>query len=143
MTALICHLLDFISKSMQKLNCTLLLFFCLAGWAQKPSKLVFGNPAPTPSFTSSSLLLKPFSFALSLQDKRAYLDYYTLSIYNPATQLNDQYIKVSGQYFLSNNKAFPYYNFNGMKIDSFNPNGVSDFGSAIASGLLNLLFESH
>ncbi|MFM2213830.1 MAG: hypothetical protein RL427_1093 [Bacteroidota bacterium] len=128
---------------MQKLNCTLLLFFCLAGWAQKPISFILGKATPPPAFSSSSLLLKPFSFTLSLNYKRAYLDYNALSVYIPATQLNDQYIKVSDRYFLTSTKTFSFYNFTGMKIDSFNPNGVSDFGSAIATGVLNLLFESN
>jgi hypothetical protein len=126
---------------MQKSICTILLFFSLVSLAQKPTSFILGKATPPPSFVSSRLLLKPFSFTMLLQDKGAYLDYYTLSVYNPATQLNDQYTRVSNQYYLSHTTAFPYYNFNGMKMDSFNPNGVSDFGSAIASGLLNLLFE--
>lgn len=127
---------------MQKSICAMLLFFSLASLAQKPISFIFGKTVPPPAFTSSSLLLNPFSYTLSLQNKRAYLDYYALSVYNPATQLNDQYIKVTDQYFLSSNTTFPYYNFTGMKMDSFNPNGVSDFGSAIATGVLNLIFEN-
>lgn len=126
---------------MKKVYAIFCLFFFLVSWSQKPAVYVLGKSSRTLSFASSSIQLNPLSFQLSLQDKRFYLDYYTLSIYNPTTQLNDQYLKVSDTYFLSNNKAFPYYNFNGVKMDSFNPNGVSDFGSAIATGLLNLLFE--
>jgi hypothetical protein len=127
---------------MQKLLGGFLVFFCLTGWAQKPTNLLLYK-APSASFASSSLFLKPFSFAVTLQNKSAYFDYYTLSVYNTATQLNDQYTRESDQYYLSNTSAFPYYNFNGIKTDSFNPNGVSDFGSAIATGLLNLLFEGN
>jgi hypothetical protein len=127
---------------MKKHYIVILLFFFLVGWSQKPTVFVLGKTTRNQSFTSSFLQLSPFSFSLSLHDKKHYLDYYTLAVYNPTTQLNDQYIRVNNGYFLSNSKAFPYYNFNGIKMDSFNPNGVSDFGSAIASGLLNLLFES-
>lgn len=126
---------------MKKVYPIFCLFFFLVGWSQKPAVFVMGKSSRPLSFASSSIQINPLSFQLSLQDKRTYLDYYTLSIYNPTTQLNDQYLKVSEVYYLSNNKAFPYYNFNGVKMDSFNPNGVSDFGSAIATGLLNLLFE--
>jgi hypothetical protein len=128
---------------MKKVYTIALLFFFLVGWSQRPAVFVLGKSSRPQPFASTSVLLSPFSFKLSLQDKRTYLDFYTLSVYNPTTQLNDHYIKVSSAYFLSNTKAFPYYNFNGVKMDSFNPNGVSDFGSAIASGLLNFLFESH
>lgn len=78
---------------------------------------------------------------MTLSDQKSYADNYFLSIYNPMTQVNDQYVTVSDHYYLSNTKSFPMYNFDGTKIDSLNPNGVSDMGSAIASGILNLFFE--
>jgi len=125
---------------MNKVYPIVFLFFFLGCWSQKPTVFVMGKTNRPISFTSTPLKLNAFSF--TLQDKNNYIDYYTLSVYNPTTRLNDQYIRLNNGYFLSNNKSFSYYNFNGMKMDSFNPNGVSDFGSAIASGLLNLLFES-
>jgi hypothetical protein len=57
------------------------------------------------------------------------------------TQINDQYVNVGRQYYLSNTKSFPAFNFDRTRIDSFNPNGASDLGSGIVSGLINLLFE--
>ncbi len=138
-----CHLFVSIFNTMKKVYSIALLFFFLGCWSQKPTVFFMGKTTRPSSFTSSTLTLNAFSFKLTLLDKDNYLDYYTLSVYNPNTQLNDQYIRMNNGYFLSNNKSFSYYNFNGMKIDSFNPNGVSDFGSAIASGFLNLLFESH
>jgi len=128
---------------MKKVFTLLLLFFFLKGWSQERTVYVFGKVTRPLVFTAASVQLSPASFSLSLHHQQKYIDYYTLSLYNPTTQLNDQYVKVSNGYFLSNTKSFPSYNFKGMKKDSFNPYGVSDFGSAIASGLLNLLFESH
>jgi hypothetical protein len=128
---------------MKKKYFIIILLVSLGGFAQNRTSFVLGKSNPPYSLCFSHLKLNSYSFSLFLHDKKTYLDYYTLSVYNPTTQLNDQYIKVSNGYYLSNNKAFPYYNFNGMKMDSFNPNGVSDFGSAIASGLLNFLFENH
>lgn len=128
---------------MKKVLTLIVLLFFLMGWCQERTVFVYGKVTRPSVFTSASVQLSQTSFSLSLHDKQKYLDYYTLSLYNPTTQLNDQYVKINNGYFLSNTKSFPSYNFNGMKKDSFNPYGVSDFGSAIASGLLNLLFESH
>lgn len=55
--------------------------------------------------------------------------------------MNDHYVNVGEQYYLNNTKSFPIYNFDGTKIDSFNPNGACDLDSGIVSGLINLLFE--
>ncbi len=138
-----CHLYEFIFRKMRKVYPIIFLFFFLGCWSQKPTVFIMGKTTRPLSFTSSALQLNAFSFTLTLHNKNNYLEYYTLSVYNPTTQLNDQYIRLNNSYIISNTKSFSYSNINGMKMDSFNPNGVSDFGSAIASGFLNLLFESH
>lgn len=55
--------------------------------------------------------------------------------------MNDHYVTVGNNYYLTNTKSFPMINFDGTRIDSFNPNGACDLGSGIVSGLINLLFE--
>ena len=64
----------------------------------------------------------------------------TFSIYNPQTQLNDFYSVTSDGFDYLN--TTPVFNnlFRGRQIDSFNPNGANDFGSAIVMGFLNSLF---
>ena len=61
----------------------------------------------------------------------------TFSIYNPQTQLNDFYsITPNGIDYLNTKPVFNNL-YRGRQIDSFNPNGASDFGSAIVMGVLN------
>ena len=90
---------------------------------------------------SGFLSLKDIAFNLNLSDRKNYADKYWLAVYNPMTQMNDHYVNVGERYYLSNTKSFPIYNFDGTKIDSFNPNGSSDLGSGIVSGLLNLFID--
>jgi hypothetical protein len=117
------------------------LLFSFIGFAQNPVSFVLGKSNRPYSSNVSILSLRDFSFNISLSDRKSYADKYFLTVYNPMTQMNDNYVKVSDRYYLSNYKSFPIYNFNGIKTDSLNPNGVTDFGSAIASGILNLFFE--
>lgn len=126
---------------MKKLFYLSLLFFSAVGFAQQPVSLVLGKT--NGSFSTNALSFSPrdLSFSLNLSDSKNYADKYWLTFYNPMTQMNDQYINVGEQYYLSNTKSFPIYNFDGTKIDSFNPNGACDLGSGIVSGLINLLFE--
>ncbi len=125
---------------MKKIFCLAFLLLSFIGFSQNPVSFVLGKTNNPFSSGAPTFSLKDISFSLNLSDKKSYADKYFLSIYNPTTQMNDHYVNVSNQYYLSNYKSFPIYNFDGTKIDSFNPNGVSDFGSAIASGILNLFF---
>lgn len=118
-----------------------LLFFSAVGFAQQPMSLVLGKT--NGSFSTNALSFSPrdVSFSLNLSDSKSYADKYWLTVYNPMTQINDQYVNVGSQYYLCNTKSFTTFNFDGTRIDSFNPNGSSDLGSGIVSGLINLLFE--
>ena len=66
---------------------------------------------------------------------------YQLSIYNPTTNLNDNYYLVGGKYFMSNTKSFFFFGPDGQKIDSFNPSGTNDFKSALLMGIINKIIE--
>lgn len=69
------------------------------------------------------------------------LDFYTnndFSVFNRATMLNDNFSVYKGHYEYRNSILIPENMFFNSKIDSFNPNGVSDFGSALLTGALNL-----
>ena len=63
-----------------------------------------------------------------------------LTIYNPTTKLSDTYYCLGKTYELSVIKSFPTQNLINSKIDSFNPSGTKDFGSALVFGTLNFLF---
>ena len=60
------------------------------------------------------------------------------SVFNRTTMLNDNFSVYKGQYEYSNSVLIPQNMFFNSKIDSFNPNGVSDFGNALLSGVLSL-----
>ena len=63
-----------------------------------------------------------------------------LTIYNPTTKLSDTYYCLGKTYELSVIKSFPTQNLINSKIDSFNPSGTKNFGSALVFGTLNFLF---
>ena len=65
----------------------------------------------------------------------------SFSVYNKATQLNDFYYVKRDTLHFHKSVFIPENNMYLPKIDSFNPNGASDFGSAILSGVLNTLFS--
>jgi hypothetical protein len=122
---------------MKKLFC---LLFLLLSFSHNPVSFILVKTNGQFSSNKPTFSLKDIFFNLNLSDKKSYADKYLLTVYNPMTQMNDHYVNVSNQYYLSNTKSFPIYNFDGTKVDSFNPNGVSDLGSGIVSGILNLFF---
>lgn len=126
---------------MKQLFYLLLLFFSAVGFAQQPVSLVLGKTNGSISTDALSFSPQDLSFSLNLSDSKSYADKYWLNVYNPMTQINDQYVNIGSQHYLSNTKSFTTFNFDGTRIDSFNPNGACDLGSGIVSGLINLLFE--
>ena len=69
----------------------------------------------------------------------------TFSIFNGTTGLNDIVVRSGQENFeyrrseiLLANRVFNPFN---NRIDSFNPNGSKDFGNAVVSGVLSLLFD--
>ncbi|UGS21374.1 hypothetical protein [Flavobacterium cyclinae] len=69
------------------------------------------------------------------------LNFYTkndFSVYNSMTKMNDNFSVYKGQYEYKNSILIPENMIFNSKIDSFNPNGVNDFGSALLTGVLNL-----
>jgi hypothetical protein len=70
---------------------------------------------------------------------------YDFSIYNRTTQLNDNFSYYNGKLEYKNSMIIPENLIYNNKMDSFNPNGVCDFKSAVLTGILNLtlsLFQS-
>ncbi|MFN3753034.1 hypothetical protein [Flavobacterium sp.] len=126
---------------MKKLFCLSFLLLSFIGFSQNTVSLVLGKTNGSFSSSMPSFNLKDISFSLNLSDKKSYADKYWLTVYNPMTQMNDHYVNVSDRYHLSNHKSFPINNFDGTRIDSFNPNGACDFGSGIVSGLLNMIID--
>jgi hypothetical protein len=59
------------------------------------------------------------------------------SIYNRTTRLNDLYGARKATFYYRQSLIIRKNNVNSPKIDSFNPNGASDFGSAVLAGLIN------
>ncbi len=65
----------------------------------------------------------------------------TFSAFNRTTGLNDTFIITNGSFEYSTSTLVIENTFFNPKIDSFNPNGATDFGNAIVSGLLSLIWN--
>ena len=63
------------------------------------------------------------------------------SSYNETTKLNDIYLINKGSYIYSKSSRIIENNFRRNKVDSFNPHGASNFGSAIILGLLGSILK--
>lgn len=69
------------------------------------------------------------------------LDLYTnndFSIFNRTTMLNDNFSVYKGQFEYKNSVLIPENMLFNNKIDSYNPNGICDFKSAVLTGIINL-----
>lgn len=62
-------------------------------------------------------------------------------VYNTNSKYNDIYLLHNGNYYLSNATLLLENHWRGTKIDSFNPYGTNDLGSAVALGFVNLLLD--
>ena len=83
--------------------------------------------------------LKATTFELNLNSNNNYLNSDILNLYNPMTNLNDNYYYLGQKHQLSTIKSFSNFGYEGRRIDSFNPYGTKDFGAALASGAINFL----
>lgn len=98
-------------------------------------------------------ILKPIRIDVNLNTNKHFftfnqLNFYTkndFSVFNRTTMMNYNFSVYKGHYEYKNSILIPENMFFNSKIDSFNPNGVSDFNSALVMGVLNLaqdLFKS-
>ncbi|MDP5026924.1 MAG: hypothetical protein NWQ14_01775 [Flavobacterium sp.] len=91
-------------------------------------------------------ILEPININVNLNSRNYVigfnqLNFYTksdFSVYNRATMMNDNFSVYKGQFEYKNSIFIPENTIYNSKIDSFNPNGVNDFGSALLTGILNL-----
>ena len=94
---------------------------------------------------SVQLVLQPIKLDVKLNSNKHFisfnqLKFYTkndFSVYNKATMLNDNFSIYKGQFEYKNSIFIPENMVYNSKIDSFNPNGASEFGSALIIGVLN------
>jgi hypothetical protein len=63
-----------------------------------------------------------------------------LTVYSPTTNMTNQYIATSNGYLRSNATNLPV-SFNGITVDSFNPNGAINMQTALGMGLVRTLFK--
>ncbi len=98
-------------------------------------------------------ILQPIKIDVNLNSNKHFftlnqLNFYTkndFSIYNRTTMMNDNYSIYNGQFEYKNSILIPENMVFNSKIDSFNPSGTDEFGSALLMGVLNLaeqLFQS-
>ncbi len=98
---------------------------------KQPSNFMFVPSLSSVNFSTSTFMLNWGNYNLNSFDP--------LSIYNPITNLNDNYYLVGDTYYLSNTKSFSFFGAEGQRIDSFNPSGTNDFRSALIRGAINSL----
>lgn len=98
-------------------------------------------------------ILQPIKMDVNLNTNRYFISFnqlqfytkYDFSIFNRTTMLNDNFSVYKGQFEYKNSFLIPENMLFNSKIDSFNPNGASEFDSAVLMGFLNLaaqLFRS-
>jgi hypothetical protein len=119
---------------MKKILCLLFFVFGYVSFGQNP---IFTNRL-TPNLSSGKF--KPFSFQINFNKNDLFSKADNLTIYNPVTNLNDNYYILGRTYTISTIKSIPSNGFIGPRIDSLNPSGTKDFGSAVALGVLNFIF---
>jgi hypothetical protein len=98
--------------------------------------------APKVYFTSSVVSNRPLfdlkNYTFQLTSMR-FNPKNEFSIYNKTTQLNDFYGVKKDTFYYRKSVFIPENNIYSPKIDSFNPNGASDFGSAVLAGVINTI----
>ncbi|MCK6607175.1 MAG: hypothetical protein L6Q46_02590 [Flavobacterium sp.] len=98
-------------------------------------------------------ILQPIKIDMNLNTNKHFftfnqLNFYTkndFSIFNRTTMMNDNFSVYKGHYEFKNSVFIPENMVFNSKIDSFNPSGTDEFGSALLMGVLNLaeqLFQS-
>ncbi|GEC78614.1 hypothetical protein [Flavobacterium aquatile] len=120
---------------MKKLFYISFLFVCVVSFGQNNTI----NYRFLPSLASVNL--KPVSFQINLNKNNFLSKKGNLSLYNPITNLNDNYYVLGKSYRMSNTKTFSVYGFEGQRIDSFNPSGTKDLGSAFIFGAITSILE--
>jgi hypothetical protein len=120
---------------MKKLIYFSFLFVCLVSFGQNNTT----NYRFLPSLASVNV--KPVSFQINLGRNNWLSKKGNLSLYNPTTNLNDNYYVLGKSYRMSNTKTFSMYGFEGQRIDSFNPSGTKDLGSAFIFGAINTILD--
>lgn len=116
---------------MKKTVCLLFSFLGCAAFGQ--NKTIGHRFLPT----LSSVNLKPVAFQINFTSGNLFLKADNFTIYNPNTNQYDNYYILGKDYVMSNTKSFPMYGFEGQRVDSFNPSGTKDLGSAFVFGAIN------
>jgi hypothetical protein len=120
---------------MKKLIYISFLFVCVVSFGQNNTT----NYRFLPNLASVNV--KPVSFQINLGNNNRLSKKGNLSLYNPTTNLNDNYYVLGKSYRMSNTKSFSTYGFEGQRIDSFNPSGTKDLGSAFIFGAINTILD--
>lgn len=65
----------------------------------------------------------------------------TLSVYNPLTGFNQNYIKEKDSYSSTRSNMTKYNVWSNERKDSFNPSGSQNIGTTLVFGVLNSIFR--
>lgn len=124
-------------KKIKILLFSILLFFCTAIYAQSKNSLLTKNKL----FKSFKFDFKTNNYTLNFKKIDFSKKNLLFSSYNEITKLNDTY-SLNNNSFTYNKSSFMLENnFRGHKIDSFNPYGTSNVGSALIFGLINSILK--
>ncbi len=113
---------------MKNIICCFIILFGFTSYSQQ-----------TISFLLYSDYVKPYHFTVGFTPKNINENTYSLSIYNPIMQVNDNYIGVEGNYYMSNVKTLSIYRYEGVPADSFNPYGSTTMKGALVNGAIGFL----
>lgn len=91
-------------------------------------------------------ILQPIKIDMNLNTNKHFftfnqLNFYTkndFSVFNRTMMMNDNFSVYKGHYEFKNSVFIPENMVFNSKIDSFNPSGTDEFGSALLMGVLNL-----
>ncbi|MFK7833734.1 MAG: hypothetical protein AB8B52_10690 [Winogradskyella sp.] len=110
-----------------------LLVFSTSIYAQSKDSLL----TKTNFFKSFNLDLNTNDYTLDFKNIDFSKNNLLFSSYNETTKLNDIYLLNNDSFIYSKSSLIFENNFRGNKIDSFNPYGTSNLGSALIFGLVS------
>ena len=115
-----------------------LLFYSFFFFGQNQSSLVNTFQVNNDHF---KMVLNDFPKPMFSFDTKLINTSNQLSVYNSFSKNNDNYILQQGEYYVLSPKFLLENNWRGNKIDSFNPYGAPNIGSALVLGFISVLFD--
>ena len=116
-----------------------LALICSCGVFGQISQTLSLNSQNKYAFVASKSAAPHFTFGIATAP---ILNPYFFSSYTPASQNNTISLRNNSLHSYSRAEYLPENNWRGVKIDSYNPNGATDFGSMVVLGVIQTLFNT-